>query len=75
MLSNVNAYLNIKLEHLFLSHFFFSGKSAKTGKMYALKQERPANLWEFYISLEIPTRVADSNIVSGLKPKLFQMER
>ena len=49
----------------------FSGKSVKDGKMYALKQERPANLWEFYISLEIPARVIDANIVS-LTNQLFQ---
>lgn len=44
--------------------YFFRGKSTKTGKLYAFKQERPANLWEFYISLEIPTRVEDAKIVS-----------
>lgn len=44
----------------------FSGKSTKTGEMYAFKQERPANLWEFYIALEIHSRVEDVNIVSGI---------
>lgn len=50
--------------------FHSSGKSTKTGKMYAFKQERPANLWEFYISLEISTRVVDVKFVSiFLSPK------
>lgn len=53
-------FINFKIFWVFL----YSGKSTKTGKMYALKQERPANLWEFYISLEIPARVTDVNIVS-----------
>lgn len=44
-----------------------SGKSTKTGKMYAFKQERPANLWEFYISLEIATRVEDVKIVWAIE--------
>lgn len=49
---------------IYKMRIFFSGKSTKTGKLYAFKQERPANLWEFYISLEIPTRVEDAKIVS-----------
>lgn len=32
-------------------------------KMYAFKQEHPANLWEFYISLELRSRIEDQNIV------------
>lgn len=43
--------------------FNFSGKSNKTGKLYALKQERPANHWEFYISLEIASRIEDPKMV------------
>lgn len=27
--------------------------------MYALKQQRPANLWEYYICLEITSRMID----------------
>lgn len=62
-----------KFETFFNGYYIFSGKSAKTGKMYALKQERPANLWEFYISLEIPARVADENIVSIVK-RIFDLK-
>uniref|UniRef100_A0A336K6A5 CSON015408 protein n=1 Tax=Culicoides sonorensis TaxID=179676 RepID=A0A336K6A5_CULSO len=43
----------------------FSGKCQRTGVMYALKQERPANLWEYYICLEIKSRIANPNILCG----------
>ncbi|XP_031628925.1 uncharacterized protein LOC116344486 [Contarinia nasturtii] len=45
--------------------YVYSGKNTKTGKMYAFKQERPANLWEFYISLEIASRIEDPKMLSG----------
>lgn len=32
--------------------------------MYAMKQERPANLWEYYICLEIQSRIEYDDIVS-----------
>lgn len=40
------------------------GKCVETNEMFALKQERPPNLWEFYISLEIHTRIENQNVVS-----------
>lgn len=41
-----------------------SGKCMKTGLTYAMKQQRPANLWEYYICLEIQSRIEFDNIVS-----------
>lgn len=45
----------------------FSAECSKTKEMYALKQQRPANLWEYYICLQVHTRITDENIVSSLK--------
>lgn len=42
-------------------------------KMYAFKQERPANLWEFYISLELRSRIEDQNIVRKSTFFIFQI--
>lgn len=42
-----------------LNFIYFSAKCKTTSKIYALKQQRPANLWEFYICLEIATRMND----------------
>lgn len=36
-----------------------SAKCKTTSKMYAMKQQRPANLWEYYICLEITSRMND----------------
>lgn len=45
---------------LILSNYiFFSAKCKDTSQIYALKQQRPANLWEFYICLEITSRMND----------------
>ncbi|EAA05275.4 AGAP011124-PA [Anopheles gambiae str. PEST] len=35
-----------------------------SGKKVALKQERPANLWEYYICLELRSRIENPDIVS-----------
>ncbi|XP_013102138.2 uncharacterized protein LOC106083570 [Stomoxys calcitrans] len=35
----------------------FCGKEASTGKKVAMKQENPCNLWEYYICLEIHSRI------------------
>ncbi|KFB46092.1 AGAP011124-PA-like protein [Anopheles sinensis] len=43
----------------------FCGILASTGQKVALKQERPANLWEYYILLEIRSRLTNPDIVSG----------
>ncbi|KAL9878023.1 bub1-related kinase isoform 1-T2 [Glossina fuscipes fuscipes] len=37
----------------------YCGKNLNTGQLCALKQERPPNLWEYYICLEIQDRVFD----------------
>lgn len=33
--------------------------------VYALKQERPANLWEYYICLELRSRIEVNHVVSS----------
>lgn len=35
----------------------------KNNKMYALKQEKPQNLWEYYLCLEIHDRIKDPKMV------------
>lgn len=42
----------------------FSGECCRTKTMYAFKQERPPNLWEYYICLEVRKRLKDQRIVS-----------
>lgn len=44
-----------------------SAQNTANGKTYALKQERPPNLWEYYICLEIVSRIPMRNIVSPLQ--------
>ncbi|XP_058055703.1 uncharacterized protein LOC131207111 [Anopheles bellator] len=39
-----------------------------TGKQFALKQERPANLWEYYICLELRSRITNFDILAGFLP-------
>ncbi|XP_052863062.1 uncharacterized protein LOC128269711 [Anopheles cruzii] len=39
-----------------------------TGKQFALKQERPANLWEYYICLELRSRITNCDILPGFLP-------
>lgn len=36
-----------------------------TGEIVAMKQERPANLWEYYICLELRSRINHEDILSG----------
>ncbi|XP_055907569.1 uncharacterized protein LOC129942590 [Eupeodes corollae] len=43
----------------------YSAKESHSGKMFALKQERPANLWEYYICLEIQSRLHSNEMMSG----------
>lgn len=45
----------------------FSAECLDTKQTFALKQERPANLWEYYICLEVQSRIKDKRIVS-IKP-------
>lgn len=42
----------------------FSAECTKTKEMFALKQQRPPNLWEYYVCLQIHTRIKDKFIVS-----------
>ncbi|XP_058168912.1 uncharacterized protein LOC131284074 [Anopheles ziemanni] len=43
----------------------FCGILASTGQKVALKQERPANLWEYYILLEVRSRLTNPDILPG----------
>lgn len=58
-------------ENFSFSFSILSAKCKDTDKMYALKQERPANLWEFYISLEISSRIEDSHLVREIQKILI----
>lgn len=42
----------------------FSAECTKTKETYAFKQQRPPNLWEYYVCLQIHTRIRDESIVS-----------
>lgn len=42
----------------------FSAECPKTKEWYALKQQRPPNLWEYYVCLQIHKRIRDESIVS-----------
>lgn len=42
----------------------FSAECTKTKEWYALKQLRPPNIWEYYVCLQIHTRISDESIVS-----------
>ncbi|XP_020815379.1 uncharacterized protein LOC110189588 [Drosophila serrata] len=41
----------------------YTGQHVKTGKKVALKQERPANYWEFYITLEVHSRLTSDQMI------------
>lgn len=41
----------------------FNGVNRKTGKKVVLKQEKPTNYWEYYICLEVHTRLANEEMV------------
>ncbi|XP_036338653.1 uncharacterized protein LOC118748389 [Rhagoletis pomonella] len=43
----------------------YCGVNNKTGKKYALKQERPPNFWEYYICLEVHSRLNSDDLVSA----------
>uniref|UniRef100_A0A1Q3EY46 Putative mitotic checkpoint serine/threonine protein kinase n=1 Tax=Culex tarsalis TaxID=7177 RepID=A0A1Q3EY46_CULTA len=44
----------------------YSAKNLTTGEQVAMKQERPANLWEYYICLELRARINHDEILPGL---------
>lgn len=41
----------------------YSGVHRRTGKKIALKQEKPTNYWEYYICLEVQSRLANEEMV------------
>ncbi|XP_030387060.1 uncharacterized protein LOC115633730 [Scaptodrosophila lebanonensis] len=41
----------------------FSGKDAQTGRKVALKQERPPNYWEYYVCLEVHSRLTSEKMM------------
>lgn len=41
----------------------YAGKSVRTGKIWAMKQEKPANLWEFYVCVELMDRLKDKRMI------------
>ncbi|XP_055383397.1 uncharacterized protein LOC129613385 [Condylostylus longicornis] len=41
----------------------YSAKEKYSGKMFALKQEKPANLWEYYVCLELRSRVENVDML------------
>ncbi|KAH8252531.1 hypothetical protein KR032_000386 [Drosophila birchii] len=41
----------------------YTGQHVKTGKKVALKQERPVNYWEFYITLEVHSRLTSEQMI------------
>lgn len=43
----------------------YCAKETQSGKLYALKQERPASLWEYYICLELESRLHSTEMMSG----------
>jgi len=43
--------------------FIYTAKSSKDGKIYAMKQEKPANLWEYYICVELVDRLKDKRML------------
>lgn len=51
---------------LSILHLSFSGKEVIGGKKVAMKQENPANLWEFYICLEIQDRIIVDEMVNEM---------
>lgn len=41
----------------------FTGQHKKTGKVHALKQEKPPSLWEYYICVELKDRLKDKRML------------
>lgn len=44
----------------------YNAKNLTSGEQVAMKQERPANLWEYYICLELRSRINHDDILPGL---------
>lgn len=44
----------------------YSAKNLTSNKTVAMKQERPANLWEYYVCLELRSRIINEDILPGL---------
>jgi checkpoint serine/threonine-protein kinase len=43
----------------------FAAKNLKTGKHVAMKQEKPANLWEYYICVELSDRIKNKTMMAA----------
>ncbi|KAH8296918.1 hypothetical protein KR044_000821 [Drosophila immigrans] len=43
----------------------FVGEHKRSGKKVALKQEKPTNYWEYYICLEVHTRLGNEEMISA----------
>ncbi|KAH8372739.1 hypothetical protein KR009_004288 [Drosophila setifemur] len=43
----------------------YVGRHTNSGKKVALKQERPTNYWEFYICLEVQSRLTSEQMISA----------
>lgn len=41
----------------------YAGKSKSTGEVFAVKQQRPANLWEFFVIVEVRDRLVDKRML------------
>lgn len=41
----------------------FTARNSRNGKIYAMKQEKPANLWECYICVELQDRLKDPRMI------------
>lgn len=41
----------------------FSAKSTKSNTIFAMKQQKPANLWEYYVCVEIKDRMKDARML------------
>lgn len=52
----------------------FLAEGTKSKKMYALKQQRPPNLWEYYVCLQIHERLTDERVVSSISIDLIPNE-
>ncbi|XP_050743867.1 uncharacterized protein LOC108030943 isoform X2 [Drosophila biarmipes] len=48
----------------------YAGRNLKSGRKVALKQERPTNYWEFYICLEIHSRLTNFGSLIGVCNKV-----
>lgn len=53
----------------------FMGECKRTKRMLAFKQERPPNIWEYYICLQVQERIDNKCIVSKNDNNFFYLKR